>query len=101
KDPLVWVGELYFELHRGTYTTQARNKLGNRRSELVLRDAEFLSAVASLGRTFAYPQDEINRLWKLVLLNQFHDIIPGSSITEVYQDSAAHYDEIQKSGEQL
>ncbi|MCL5994751.1 MAG: alpha-mannosidase [Chloroflexi bacterium] len=101
EEPLVWVGELYFELHRGTYTTQARNKLGNRRSELLLRDVEFLSALARATKGSAYPGDEINRLWKLVLLNQFHDIIPGSSITEVYNDSAVHYEEIRKSGEQL
>ncbi len=101
KDPLVWVGELYFELHRGTYTSQARNKLGNRRSELLLHDVEFLSAAANATQGFAYPADEINRLWKLVLLNQFHDIIPGSSITEVYKDSALHYKEILTSGDSL
>jgi alpha-mannosidase len=101
KDPLVWVGELYFELHRGTYTSQARNKLGNRRSELMLHDIEFLAAISHTLRGTEYPQDEINRLWKLVLLNQFHDIIPGSSITEVYQDSAMHYSNILGSGAEL
>ena len=101
KDPLVWVGELYFELNRGTYTTQARNKLGNRKSELLLHDVEFLSAVARTTKNAAYPVDEINRLWKLILLNQFHDIIPGSSITEVYQDSAVHYKDILASGYKL
>ena len=93
-DPLVWIGELYFELHRGTYTTQARNKLGNRRSEEILHDVEYLAAVGSVMFGQPYPQDEINRLWKLVLLNQFHDIIPGSSINDVYRDSDAHYAEI-------
>ena len=101
KDPLVWVGELYFELHRGTYTTQAHNKLGNRKSELMLRDVEFLAAVAQKTKNAAYPADEINRLWKLILLNQFHDIIPGSSITEVYQDSDVHYKDILASGATL
>lgn len=101
KDPLVWVGELYFELHRGTYTTQAHNKLGNRRSELMLRDVEMIAAVAHALHQHVYPTDEINRLWKLVLLNQFHDIIPGSSITEVYRDSDQHYAEILESGAQL
>ena len=100
-DPLVWVGELYFELHRGTYTTQARNKLGNRRSEELLHDVEFLSAIGFALHGKPYPTEEINHLWKLVLLNQFHDIIPGSSITEVYQDSDAHYAEILASGAAL
>jgi len=91
------VGELYFELHRGTYTTQAKNKLHNRRSEDLLHDVEFLAAVA--GRS--YPVAELARLWKLVLVNQFHDIIPGSSITEVYRDSAAHYTDILASAGRL
>ncbi len=89
----VWVGELYLELHRGTYTTQARNKLGNRRSEFGLRNAEMLACVSPAGLT-DYPLQKLNRAWKLVLLNQFHDIIPGSSITEVYRDSTVHYAEI-------
>lgn len=101
KDPPVWSGELYFELHRGTYTTQARNKLGNRRSEFLLHDVEFLWAMAQTSGAGHYPADEINRLWKLVLLNQFHDIIPGSSINEVYVDSAAHYQEILSKGAEL
>lgn len=90
------VGELYFELHRGTYTTQAANKLHNRRSEDLLHDIEFLAAMT--GR---YPRAELDRLWKLVLLNQFHDIIPGSSITAVYRDSAAHYADILAAGAKL
>jgi alpha-mannosidase len=101
QDPMVWVGELYFELHRGTYTSQAQNKLGNRRSEFVLHDVELLAALAHVTRGADYPQEEINRLWKLVLLNQFHDIIPGSSITEVYKDSSVHYAEILSSGANL
>jgi alpha-mannosidase len=101
KDPIVWSGELYFELHRGTYTTQARNKRDNRRSEFMLHDAEFLSAFAAHMCGTSYPRAEIERLWKLVLLNQFHDIIPGSSVREVYEDSAAHYAEILACGEAL
>jgi len=93
-DLTVWVGELYLELHRGTYTTQARNKNYNRRAEYALHDAEFLAAVAHARHGHPYPTDEINRIWKLVLTNQFHDIIPGSSINEVYQDSTAHYEEV-------
>ena len=93
KDPLVWRGELYFELHRGTYTTQAANKRDNRRSEEALHDVEFLSTLAFL-KGARYPQAEINKLWEIVLLNQFHDIIPGSSINEVYKDSAKHYAQV-------
>lgn len=88
------VGELYLEGHRGTYTTQARNKLNNRRSEDLLHDVEFLSSVAP----GAYPVEELQHLWKLTLLNQFHDVIPGSSITEVHQESLAQYAEIISTG---
>lgn len=101
KEPTVWSGELYLELHRGTYTTQARNKRDNRRSELLLRDAEFLSAIASRIAGIPYPAEELERLWKLVLLNQFHDIIPGSSIAEVYEDSAVQYAEVLANGAML
>jgi alpha-mannosidase len=89
----LWVGELYLELHRGTYTTQAANKRGNRKAEFALRDAEFLSVVSPQGLA-AYPLAQLDRIWKTTLLNQFHDIIPGSSIREVYRDSAQDYAEI-------
>ncbi len=94
KDPLVWSGELYFELHRGTYTTQAANKRDNRLSEELLHDVEFLATLARQLKGARYPQTEINRLWEIVLINQFHDIIPGSSIREVYEDSAKDYAEV-------
>lgn len=74
------VGELYFELHRGTYTSQAQVKRLNRRAEGALREAEVLSALASDA---PYPRERLNELWRTLLLNQFHDILPGSSITEV------------------
>lgn len=90
KDPIVWTGELYFELHRGTYTTQAANKRDNRRCEEALHDVEFLATLAFL-RGDAYPHAGLEALWRTVLLNQFHDIIPGSSIREVYEDSARDY----------
>ncbi len=97
-----WNGELYFELHRGTYTTQARNKRGNRKSEFLLHDVELLSVFAGwLDDDFDYPSEEITRLWQLVCLNQFHDIIPGSSINQVYVESLEQYDEIRKSGKHL
>ncbi len=101
RDPLVWSGELYFELHRGTYTTQAANKRDNRRSEEALHDVEFLAVIAHRVKGAKYPQAEINRLWKIVLLNQFHDIIPGSSIREVYEDSAKDYAEVLNSAAKL
>ena len=91
KDPLVVSGELYFELHRGTYTSQARTKKFNRQSELLLRDVEILSALAWILYGTEYPAAILENLWKLVLTNQFHDIIPGSSISEVYADSAQDY----------
>ena len=93
KDLLTWVGELYLELHRGTYTSQAANKKGNRYSEFLLRDAELLSCF-SPGFPGDYPAAELEAAWKLVLLNQFHDIIPGSSVREVYEDSAIDYAKI-------
>ncbi|NDJ78066.1 MAG: alpha-mannosidase [Chloroflexi bacterium] len=85
-----WVGELYFEMHRGTYTSQARTKRHNRKSEALLHSAEALASIALLlGRD--YPQTELNTAWQIVLLNQFHDILPGSSIGQVYEDAERDY----------
>ena len=78
--------ELYFQFHRGTYTTQAEIKRNNRKAECLLEVAEKFAVVAwLLGR--AYPSQEIRKAWQKLLLNQFHDILPGSSIPEVYEDS--------------
>jgi alpha-mannosidase len=94
----VMVGELYFEYHRGTYTTQAANKRDNRLCERMLRDVELLAAIARHeGGAEAYPGDAINSIWEKVLLNQFHDILPGSSIRAVYEDSDRDYTECLKS----
>jgi alpha-mannosidase len=90
------LGELYFEYHRGTYTSQARVKRGNRRCEQALHDAEFLSAAAG-----DYPRAELDRLWKLVLVNQFHDILPGSSIGLVYEDAHRDLAEVEAGAESL
>jgi alpha-mannosidase len=87
----VVVGELYFEYHRGTYTTQGRTKRLNRRCESALHDAEFLCAV--LGDE--PPRAELDRLWKLLLLNQFHDILPGSSIGVVHEESERDLTEVE------
>ena len=81
-----WVGELYLEFHRGTLTTQGRTKQLNRQAEHRLVEAEVFSALAE-RHGLAYPHDEIERAWKTLLLNQFHDILPGSSIKEVYEDN--------------
>ena len=77
-DPPVWAGEMYLEFHRGTYTSQARTKQGNRRSEHLLREAELWAATAAVRTGAEYPYDELRGLWHTVLLQQFHDILPGS-----------------------
>jgi alpha-mannosidase len=87
----VWVGELYLEMHRGTYTSQARTKQGNRRSEHLLREAELWAATAAVRTGSAYPLEALDRLWKVVLLNQFHDILPGSSIAWVHREAVETY----------
>lgn len=94
-------GELYLELHRGTYTSQAANKLGNRRNEILLRNLEILYSVALHTRDIPYPSDALERLWKVLLVNQFHDILPGSSITEVHEESRADYAAIEAEGTSL
>jgi alpha-mannosidase len=92
-----WNGELYLELHRGTYTTQGRNKRANRRSEFLLHDAEFLAALAALlDPGYGYPAETFRNAWELVCLNQFHDIIPGSSIGAVYEESLRQYEQIEQ-----
>lgn len=88
-----WVGELYFQEHRGTYTTQAKTKKGNRECERALRGLELWASAAALLRGTAYPAETLETLWKNVLLNQFHDIIPGSSIRQVYDEALALYAE--------
>lgn len=100
KDLGIWCGELYFELHRGTYTSQAANKKANRQCEFLLRDAELLSCFVD-GFPSRYPASELEQAWKLVLLNQFHDIIPGSSVREVYEDSARDYCRVVGIGESI
>jgi alpha-mannosidase len=92
-DAPVWVGELYLELHRGTYTSQARTKQGNRRSEHLLREAELWATTAALHAPggYTYPYERLDRLWKTVLLHQFHDILPGSSIAWVHREAEAEY----------
>ena len=83
----IYRGELYFPCHRGTYTTQAMIKKGNRRAEHVLRVWEMLAAMASFTGRAVYPAEELESAWKLLLTNQFHDILPGSSIARVYEQA--------------
>jgi alpha-mannosidase len=90
-DAPVWVGELYLEMHRGTYTSQLRTKQGNRRSEHLLREAELWCATAAVRTGAAYPHEALDRIWKVVLLQQFHDILPGSSIRWVHREAVANY----------
>lgn len=95
-----WNGELYLEYHRGTYTTQARNKRANRKAEFLLHDAELVATLASLADAhYAYPAEAFQQAWRLICLNQFHDIIPGTSINQVYVDSQQQYAEIRAVGE--
>ncbi|KDR78195.1 hypothetical protein GALMADRAFT_245234 [Galerina marginata CBS 339.88] len=100
-----WNGELYLEFHRGTYTSHGSIKKGNRNSEILLRDVEQLTTLASLykhsKKDYVYPKDKIDESWEKVLLNQFHDVLPGSSIGMVYNDAEVLYAEVKKDGEAL
>ncbi|MET4783426.1 glycoside hydrolase family 38 C-terminal domain-containing protein [Glaciihabitans sp. UYNi722] len=89
--PPVWTGELYLEFHRGTYTSQARTKRGNRRSESLLREAELWATTAAVRANADYPSAQLEALWHTVLLQQFHDILPGTSIAWVYRVAEAEY----------
>ncbi|WP_327370882.1 alpha-mannosidase [Streptomyces sp. NBC_01217] len=91
----VWSGELYLELHRATYTTQAKTKQGNRRSEHLLREAELWATAAALRAPgYRYPYETLDRVWKTVLLHQFHDILPGSSIAWVHREARDTYEQV-------
>ncbi len=96
-----WSGELYLELHRGTLTSEARNKKYNRKTECLFHDVETLSAIAGKETGLSYPKERILENWKLILLNQFHDILPGSSIQQVYEDSRVQYESVLKDGNEL
>ncbi len=86
-DPAVWVGELYLELHRGTLTSQHATKALHRWAEQALIEAELWAATAAVRRGTPYPHDELDRLWQLVLLHEFHDILPGTSIAWVHREA--------------
>lgn len=89
-----WVGELYLEYHRGTYTSMARNKKYNRRCEFALLNLEFLCALTKHLFADTYSQKILDDTWEIVMRNQFHDILPGSSIEEVYVQSKEEYEQV-------
>ena len=99
--PSVWRGEMYLEFHRGTYTSQLSTKQGNRRSEHLLREAELWAATATVREDIAYPYDVLTESWRTVLRNQFHDILPGTSIAWVYQQTEAEYAQVARDLEQV
>ncbi|KAJ3326548.1 Alpha-mannosidase 2C1, partial [Blyttiomyces sp. JEL0837] len=109
KELVYWNGELYLEFHRGTYTSQSSMKLRNRKAEILLRDIEILSAWSTLislsqstrHQPSIYPTNELHHLWKLVLLNQFHDVLPGSAIKLVVDEALEIYREVEEVGERL
>ncbi|KAF9892873.1 Glycoside hydrolase, 38 vacuolar alpha mannosidase [Aspergillus nanangensis] len=97
-----WYGELYFELHRGTYTTQANNKRNNRKAEFLLRELEYLATLATLsadGGDYKYPKESIDAMWEDVLLCQFHDCLPGSCIEMCYDDCDEIYAKVFEIGQ--
>lgn len=94
----LWSGELYLEYHRGTLTTHGLVKKMNRFLELKLRRVEILYSLLPFEN---YPVAELEKMWKLLLLNQFHDIIPGSSIPQVYETTIKQYKEIEDSLDHL
>ncbi|KAL9623961.1 MAG: hypothetical protein Q9160_001714 [Pyrenula sp. 1 TL-2023] len=99
---VTWYGELYFELHRGTYTTQANNKLYNRKSEIMMHDLEYLATLATLkSKSYQYPKKDFDEIWENVLLCQFHDCLPGSCIEMCYDDTDKIYAHNFKLGEKL
>lgn len=93
-NPPVWVGELYLELHRATLTSQHQTKQGNRLTEQLLVEAELWAATAALCTGADYPYELLDELWETVLLHQFHDILPGTSIAWVHREVVARYAQV-------
>lgn len=101
EDPSVWTGELYLELHRGTFTNQAAVKAGNRRNEHLLREAELWCATAAVRGLMDYPAERLGELWHRVCLYQFHDILPGTAVSWVYREVIADHAAISAELEEL
>lgn len=99
---VTWYGELYLELHRGTYTTQANNKWNNRNSEIMLHDIELLATLATIkDASYKYPKKDLDDIWENTLLCQFHDCLPGSALEMCYRDSDKLYEYGFMTGEKL
>ena len=96
-----WVGELYLEYHRGTYTSNAKNKKNNRRCEFLYTNAETLSVIDGILLNGAYPREQLLYGWERIMLCQFHDVLPGSSIKPVYDDTDIIYADVMKRGKQI
>ncbi|HEY9895872.1 MAG TPA: glycoside hydrolase family 38 C-terminal domain-containing protein, partial [Candidatus Sericytochromatia bacterium] len=96
-----WNSDLYLEFHRGCYTTHADQKLYNRRSEALLYQAELWASLAAISASVEYPEAELEAAWKTVLFNQFHDILPGSSIPEVFDDANKAWEEAMQVGREV
>ncbi|MBQ8764695.1 MAG: alpha-mannosidase, partial [Clostridia bacterium] len=96
-----WFGELYLELHRGTFTSMSEIKKYNRFCEFLYQKAEQLAVVKKMLLGGNYPAKQLEKGWKNILLNQFHDILPGSSIKEVYNDAFRIYEETYNSGKDI
>ncbi|MFS8119484.1 MAG: alpha-mannosidase, partial [Microcoleus sp.] len=97
----IWKDELYLEFHRGCYTTRADQKRQNRRCEDLLYQAELLSSIATICTGAVYPKSELESAWKQVLFNQFHDILPGSAIAQVYADANLAFAEVDRACRQI
>ncbi len=97
----IWNDELYFEFHRGCYTTHGLQKRWNRHCEGLLYQAELFASLATLSAGVAYPKAELEDAWKKMLFNQFHDILPGASIPPVYVDANQAWQEVDRVGEEI
>lgn len=95
----IWDGELYLEFHRGTYTSQAKNKKYNRKAEFGFQNVEWLYSMSNTLLGTAYPTATLHNAWKTILKNQFHDILPGTSIKEVYEVTDKEYAELFKTAD--
>lgn len=96
-----WIGELYLEFHRGTYTSIAKNKRYNRKAEMLMQKIESMSTMSAMLANSTYAKEKLYSMWDVILLNQFHDIIPGSSIKQVYDDSWKQYETLFTEGKKL
>jgi len=97
----VWDDELYYENHRGTFTSQAFVKRFNRKGEFLLRNAEILAVFSRIICAIPYPSEKLEETWKLLLVNQFHDILPGTSIHEVYTNTRRELEQMTQNGNDI